>query len=101
MNVATQLDAELISRAVANRAAATEMLAKSEKTANPFVAVVFVGCLAGTFAFSAIQSATIFHAIVGAAAGSALALASLAYGELMRLRRRMEALHLLSRNDGL
>lgn len=91
-------DAELLARSAERRARAAAELAKSSRVANPFVVVVTVLCGAGTFWFDAVGTSLLAHGLVGAAAGGALSLAALAYGDVRRLQRRIHALEVLAGN---
>ena len=92
------LHAEQMSRNAERRARAAAELAKSSRGANPFVVVINVMCGAGALWFVAVSTSSATRGLVGAAAGGALALAAVAYGEVRRLRRRVDALEILAKD---
>ena len=93
------LEAEQVARIAHRRALAAAALAKSHRVASPFIVLVNVLCAGGTLAFLAISTG-LAGGLLGAVAGGALALASLAFGDLRRLQRRVEALEILASGDG-
>ncbi|MGZ5180535.1 MAG: hypothetical protein ACXWC6_13485 [Ramlibacter sp.] len=98
MTPATELEAASALRSVALRASAEDTLARTARPLHPLVACVVVVCCAGTFAFGAARAVPVFQVLVDGAAGAALAFGALAFGESMRLRRRLDAALLLSRD---
>ena len=100
MTVVTRLEAEQAFLIAKRRTWAVEVLAAPHRSASLFTVLVSVTCVAATAAFLALRTGPDSRAVVGAAAGGALALAGLAYGELRRLRRRVAALETLALRDG-
>ncbi len=99
MAVTPTLEAEQVARVAHRRAVAAASLAQTRRVANPFIVLVNVLCSGGILAFLAI-STSLADGLLGAIAGAAFALASMAYGDLRRLQRRLEALEVLARDSG-
>lgn len=91
-----RLEAEQLARSAGRRARAAAELARLSRAASPFVVVVNVLCVAATFWFVAVNTSFPTRGLVGAVAGGALSLAAMAYGEVRRLQRRVEALEILA-----
>ena len=92
-------EAEQVARIAHRRALAVASLAKTQSVASPFIVLVRVLCAGSTLAFLAI-STSLEGGLLGAIAGGALALASIAYGDLRRLQRRVEAVEILAPDGG-
>ena len=97
MSTVTELEGASLLHSVALRTSAQEALLKTERSASLFVVCINVACSAAVVAFLAARSEPMFLAIVGGTAGAALALGAASFGESRRLRRRLEAILVLSR----
>ena len=100
MNQASQIDGELLAKAVADRAEALEQLRRLERSHFPWYLNAF---MAGTGALCGWNTAMWVpngHAIIAAAAGAALMFSAVVFREATIARRRVDALLMLLKANG-
>ncbi len=101
MPAAHRLDPERLLQAETDHAFAATALRDTPRSASVFLVIVIVGGMAATGALlGAARGVPPSSAVVGAVAGGAFGLASVAFGEVRRLSRRIAAMQVIGRGDG-
>ena len=101
MNAVAPPDGDRIAKAVADRACAIDTIARTNGVSSPLISLLSVASSAVAFGVVGALDTGVARVGIGVLVGVSFSLASQAYGEVQRLRRRVEALHVLSSTEEL
>ena len=88
----SRTEAELLLAAADKKAWAATALNRRMPAPSVFLVVTIIACMFLAFGLQALRGDDVSRFLVGGVAGAALGLAALAYGELRKLRLKVEAL---------